>query len=118
MIPTPGKKETPANPFDHPYVRIERVGADRERYVESVVYNVKTGEAVRCWPIDGREMVASGEWSWTKPAAIVPISAPASMDDPPVEEAPPLPESLNPSAAGSVASTFKRGPGRPRKSAH
>lgn len=101
MLTPEQPKVQPVNPFNHPFVRI--VG---ERYVESVVYNKETGEAHRCWPIDGREMVASGFWSWE------PVTLPEPAPEPAVEAAPvesePAP-TIQPNAEP------KRGPGRPRK---
>ena len=100
MLTPEQPKVQPANPFDHPYVRI--VG---DRYVESVVYNRETGKARRCWPIDGRAMVATGGWSW-EPVTIPEPEPEAEVAAVVSEPAP----TIQPNAA------FKRGPGRPRKS--
>ena len=32
-----------------------------------LVYNVETGEASQHWPIDAREMLATGEWTLERP---------------------------------------------------
>ena len=100
------------NPFSHPFVRYVRRG-EVLIPVESAVYNVETGGRVLCWPVDAKEMVATGGWSFDpvepKRAAIADKaeealpSEPIDADSPATESAP--------------ASTFKRGPGRPRKAA-
>jgi len=86
-------------------------------YEESAVYRVSTGERVPCYPIDGREMVASGEYSYTAPTeeqmAAAQEGEAADAEDPePVQiVAQPLP----PAAPPAQASTAKKGPRAKRK---
>ena len=109
-----GGQSLAPNPFSHPFVRYARRG-DALVPVESVVYNVNTGERKLCWPIDGKEMVATGGWSFepVEPKASVPVPAPvaAFVAEADSEPNPPATESAIP------APEFKRGPGRPRKAA-
>lgn len=34
------------------------------------VYHVETGEPVEAWPVDARELVATGEYTFTAPAGV------------------------------------------------
>jgi len=80
------------------------------KYVESVVYEIATGSRILCWPVDARELVATGEYSYEKPE---PRSA--APEEAPERDAAPEPSD---SAGEPVkAPAVKRGPGRPRKSA-
>lgn len=89
------KKAGPKNTFPHPMVKF--TGG---RYVESVVYDAKTGERFLRFPVDAREMVKSGAFSYEPPQ-------PAQVSEPEVEAADETPENDPP----------RRGPGRPRKAA-
>jgi len=89
----------PVNGFPHPFVKV--VGG---QYVESVVYEIATGRRILCWPVDARELVATGEYSYDKPE---PKAA-----APEVKESTPAPETES-----APASRPKRGPGHPRKPA-
>lgn len=42
--------------------------AETGKYEPCYVYNRETGERVQCFPIDGREMVAGGWYTWDPPA--------------------------------------------------
>lgn len=72
---------TKADGFGHPFVRfIPGKDGRPGTWVESVVYNKETGKRVLCWPVDARELVASGEWSYDQPGeeeGTVPPPAPA-----------------------------------------
>lgn len=97
-----------ASKFPHPFIKavtrnVNGVSVLEE--IESVVYNVETGARKLVWPIDGKEMVATGGWSWepVEPKAVEPEAQSVSVSAPEPEAFAPAPE-------------FKRGPGRPRKS--
>lgn len=85
--------------FLHPFVKVVN-GVE----VESVVYEKSTGRRCLKWPIDAKELVATGEYSFdpptveAEPDAIVvdPIEEPVAHPDTPQSEP-------------------RRGPGRPRK---
>lgn len=104
MLVPESPKPQPANPYSHPFVLI-RDG----KYVESVVYNAETGARKLVWPIDAREMVKSGGWSFDPPA---PREATHESASEPIQGNPTAPV-----AEIAPAAEYKRGPGRPRKSA-
>ena len=108
MLTPESGQVAPANPYGHPFVRFVKRG-DAGFYVESCVYNVKTGERRLCWPVDAKEMVATGGWSFEP---VTPASSEPEMFNPPAPE----PE---PAMAGEPggATEYRRGPGRPRKTA-
>lgn len=95
--------------FSHPFIKtvtrnVNGVAVLEE--LESAVYSVETGERRLVWPIDGKEMVKTGGWSWepVEPKAAEPEAQPES-----VSVSAPVAEAFAP------APEFKRGPGRPRK---
>lgn len=79
------------NPFPHPMVKVSG-----NAYVESVVYEKASGKRILCFPVDGKEMVEAGGYSFDPPVT--------KVDTPAAE-----PES------NEVAEPVKRAPGRPRK---
>lgn len=115
MLTLEQPQEQPRNPFSHPFVRFvpdEGTG----HYIESAVYNVQTGQRKLCWPVDGKEMVATGGWSWERPTAeqIAAANAkPEVMEE--VPDAPISDRSLAPADHELAAEPIRRGPGRPRK---
>lgn len=89
------KKAGPKNTFGHPMVKV--VGG---QYVESAVYDKATGARLLRFPIDAKEMVASGAYSY-EPVTVAPEASEPEAD------APVEPDNDPP----------RRGPGRPRKAA-
>jgi len=62
-------------------------------YVDCVVYDTATGNPKTCYPVDVRELIASGAYSYGPPD----LSAPEQAPEP------------------ETVASERRGPGRPRK---
>lgn len=73
------RSETKPDVFGHPYVRFVGRGDTGGRWVESCVYNIETGEKHLCWPVDARELVKSGEYSYDPPG-VAPGTVPPAPD--------------------------------------
>ncbi|MBZ0103481.1 MAG: hypothetical protein K8I65_15080 [Thermoanaerobaculia bacterium] len=60
----PTRRVPPHNP--HPHLAVKLDPDDPGRYVESVVYDKATGERLVRFPIDCKEMIASGSYVATE----------------------------------------------------
>ncbi|GMU66516.1 MAG: hypothetical protein AMXMBFR36_27900 [Acidobacteriota bacterium] len=70
---THSRRVPPVNSFGHGMVKLDP--SDPARYVESAVYDVATGERLVRFPVDAREMVASGAYSLDPPESEGPEAA-------------------------------------------
>lgn len=82
--------------FGHQFVRFVRGKNDGPgRWVESCVFNRTTGEKHLCWPVDARELVASGEYQYDPvdaPDGAKAVPPPEAIENPDhVVEATPVP---------------------------
>lgn len=117
MLTAEKPQEQPRNPFSHPFVRFVRDGdGSTGHYEESAVYNAQTGHRKLCWPIDAKEMVATGGWSYTRPTddqmAAARAAAPSAGEP---DLSLPSDPTLDPEPDEVTAEPVRRGPGRPRK---
>lgn len=62
---TTSRRVPPRNGFGHGMVKLDP--ANPAQYVESAVYDKATGEKLIRFPVDAREMVASGAYSYDPP---------------------------------------------------